>query len=1083
MSTLIPPHSSSRRAALLEQLIVVLTSPGADRLPIQTRAPDDPTIALSDAWATVGDVIGFYLDRIADEGYLTTATQPGSILALAGLVGYQPPLSLAAQVYLAYALAPDPADGAVQFNSGLLFQSVPGPGQQPQTFESAGTLVARPSWNILIPKTTQPLQPGTTTLVVASTTAGLSPDDMVLLELAGQAGGGAAGLHPVVVASATVDYTAKVTNVTLQEPAVKPEESPPPQPASQPSESATAAIDGLLAGGLGKPTTQVPESASQLPQTARSVFSAGSDAVPRLISALQPAVAPTLYAALRTTPVGSPPVTGASALQVKAAPFGAAAPPQPVFDASGHPAGTRDWPIGDTFTLELSITLADYLQVQNNVLNGLGVPEEDIPGWLYPGVLSETPVIGLQWSAATFTSQATIDASGVPVTATPVPPGFGPVRLERRNNAVILTCSAHTPSGMQAPPPTPRLRIKASLDTDTNAITLDFRRIGRLTNLGTVTFDPSLGTPFHDQVGNTRVDVTWATAAAGGDTLTVSIATPLPLTKAQRKVLHLDGNYPGITPGSHVVIDSAGPADQGSKVQYPVITEVKSVSTVAVSRYGITAKVTRLALKEPWIDKSALQQSALRPLTVHAQPAALPLQPAPLTSDVSGSSVNLAGLVAGVEPGRLIVVAGTRTDLPPPATVQSGEIAMVASVSTGGAESGDTPYSTLNLAGPLAYSYQRATVQIYGNVVAAHQGATINQVLGSGQPAHAPQSFTLSSGPPLADPAATGSGAESTLNVTVGGIEYAQVDRFDSTTPAQSFLTGTNPSGQTTITFPAPVAAGTSNIIASYRTGDGSQGNMQAGQITQLLSRPASLSSVTNPLPATGGISSGDQESVRAAIPGSLSGLGRVVTLADYVSLASSIAGVGQASARLAKRAGVVVTITGTDPVQLDPAGSLCSGVAAAIAAVADPALPVQVLPASLYLIALTADVVRDPLVSWDVTVAAVRAALLASFGYPQRNLGQDVAVSDLLAAAHPAQGVLSVKITGLALVPAAASAEALSTTLPTLLTNPVPPVATLADVPSQWNLASVAGTPVPAAVAYLSAAAPGTLILSEAPA
>jgi hypothetical protein len=66
--------------------------------------------------------------------------------------------------------------------------------------------------------------------------------------------------------------------------------------------------------------------------------------------------------------------------------------------------------------------------------------------------------------------------------------------------------------------------------------------------------------------------------------------------------------------------------------------------------------------------------------------------------------------------------------------------------------------------------------------------------------------------------------------------------------------------------------------------------------------------------------------------------------------------------------------------------------------------------------------------------------------------------------------------------VPTAASAEALSTTLPTMLTDPVPPVATLAAVPSKWNLAPAAGAPAPAAVAYMSAAAPGALILTEAP-
>ena len=160
---------------------------------------------------------------------------------------------------------------------------------------------------------------------------------MILLERGRQLGPGASRPHAVVVASATVDYSAQVTNVTLQAPAVTP---PPavhatiePAPASRPRPRRPRSTS-CSAGGLGKPTAPVPASANHLPQTAQSVFSAGSDAVPRLLSArCNPRVAPTLYAALGTTPVGSPPVTGASALQVKAAPFGASAPPQPVFNA------------------------------------------------------------------------------------------------------------------------------------------------------------------------------------------------------------------------------------------------------------------------------------------------------------------------------------------------------------------------------------------------------------------------------------------------------------------------------------------------------------------------------------------------------------------------------------------------------------------------------------------------------------------------------------------------------------------------------------------------------------------------------
>jgi predicted phage baseplate assembly protein len=1064
VSTLRPPHSSSRRAALLEQLVVALTSGegGTPSLPIRTRATDDPTIALLDAWATVGDVLGFYLDRIADEGYLTTAIQPGSILALASLVGYQPVPGLAAQAYLAYSLGPDPADGAVTFSPGLLFQSTPGPGQQPQTFESAGTLVARPSWNLLSPKTTQPLQASTTSLVIESTTTGLSPNDVILLDVADPSTG-ASSPQPVRVAAATADYTARVTNVTLQT-------APPPPPPPTPAQDPTTAIDGLLQGGLGRTPAPVPGSANRLPQTPHSVFGPGSDTVPRLISTLQPAVAPVLYAALDSTTIGPPSVTGASAMQVKAAPFGAAAPPQPVFNAKGQPAGTRDWPIGDVFTLQLSVTTAGY----GAILKLGGVPGLDVPG--RDDTTTALP-ISVQWSTAAFSSQATLDAGSLPATASPATAGFGAVGLRRDAGTVILSYDGHPgpdePSP-PAPPSTPPLRVVLSIDASTVAVTLDFTDDSG-TSLGTLIWAPQLGTSFSGQVADTLVTMTWATSALDSQTLTVAFATPLPLPEAEQNVLRLDGSYPGITAGSYVVIDNSGPADPKATVKYSVPTQVSSVATVAASGYGITGKVTQLTLADKWIDGTALYQTALRALTVYAQPAALPLQPAPVTAPVSGSSIDLAGLVAGMEPGRLIAVTGTRTDLPAGAAVQSGELAMVASVTTGGG-GGDTTYSTLNLAGPLSYSYQRGTVRIYGNIVAAHQGATITQVLGSGQPANAPQSFTLASQPLLADPAPSGSGFASSLKVTVDGVGYAQASRFDGATPPRSFLAGTNAKGQTTITFPAPLPAGTGNVSASYRAGKGSQGNLQAGQITQLLSRPASLSSVTNPLPAAGGSGGDDQESVRAAVPVSLSGLGRVVTIGDYAGLARSIAGVGQANAVFAAGTGVVVTIAGTDPVQLDPDGSLCQGVAAALAAVADPALPAQVVPASLYLIALTATVVSDPLVSWDVTVAAVQAALLAGFGYGQRDLGQDVAVSDLLAAAHAAPGVRSVTITGLALIPATAPASALSGLLPTLLTAPVKPVTMLTDVPSQWNLPPAAG----AAVAYMSAAAPGTLILSE---
>ena len=141
------PYSPGDRQHFLATMLAALArTDTADGQPfgLRTRALDDPTVALLDAWATVADVIAFYQERIANEGFLRTATQPGSLLAIAQLVGYQPRPGLAASVWLAYSLQPDPTDTAVVLPAGLLAQSVPGTGELPQTFESTEELRGPP---------------------------------------------------------------------------------------------------------------------------------------------------------------------------------------------------------------------------------------------------------------------------------------------------------------------------------------------------------------------------------------------------------------------------------------------------------------------------------------------------------------------------------------------------------------------------------------------------------------------------------------------------------------------------------------------------------------------------------------------------------------------------------------------------------------------------------------------------------------------------------------------------------------------------------------------------------------------------
>jgi hypothetical protein len=77
---------------------------------LTTRRLDDPSIALLDAWAAALDVLSFYQERIANEGYLGTATERLSVRELARAIGYELAPGVAAETRLAFTVesADDP---------------------------------------------------------------------------------------------------------------------------------------------------------------------------------------------------------------------------------------------------------------------------------------------------------------------------------------------------------------------------------------------------------------------------------------------------------------------------------------------------------------------------------------------------------------------------------------------------------------------------------------------------------------------------------------------------------------------------------------------------------------------------------------------------------------------------------------------------------------------------------------------------------------------------------------------------------------------------------------------------------------
>ena len=89
----------------------------------------------------MADVLAFYQERIANEAFLRTATERRSVLELAALLGYELAPGVAADTWLAFTLqdapgAPAKAPLPVTIPAGTRAQSVPGPDETPQTFET-----------------------------------------------------------------------------------------------------------------------------------------------------------------------------------------------------------------------------------------------------------------------------------------------------------------------------------------------------------------------------------------------------------------------------------------------------------------------------------------------------------------------------------------------------------------------------------------------------------------------------------------------------------------------------------------------------------------------------------------------------------------------------------------------------------------------------------------------------------------------------------------------------------------------------------------------------------------------------------
>jgi predicted phage baseplate assembly protein len=1112
---------------------------------LTTRETDDPAIALLDAGATLLDVLTFYQERIANEGYLRTATERRSILELARLVGYRLRPGVASSVYLAFTLE----NGyKAEIPAGTRAQSLPAPGELPQSFETSEPLQAHAEWNALTPRLTRPqnILPGNvgqSPLYFDGITTNLKPNDPLLFVFGYDQGqvnvfGKVESVKPQptenrteVILQKEISVQAKLpAGITLQQnkpapdyasiasqiqavvkkyldPAafnVSPDSSSAkdvvrlleelsnnlgsalaledlakvleaslhplrdlrdsfegrnwtnltrwageaitaleemgnnlstsgtdaislhaPDDPSSADDPVTASNEnggsafgklGALLDPLSKRPSLQPANAMRLARSVQQTYAVGADMASRLLTSLRPALRPLLYQAWRNLPVSAPAQIKVYTFRVRAAPFGHNAPLRP-----------------DHFDQNRQIVVYDEWRIDDP--RNLGSPS---------AVFRAKPVSGNPPLTVLFTDFSTGNITGWAwdfgdgTTSTEQ----NPSHIYRHSGQYTVTLTVTGPEGKST--------VQAMIVVQS------------VVNLSASSTQPPLN----------------ALAAAR-----------VPPPYHQPDFIYLDSDY-NILPKSWIAIEKPGSSD-------PILVNLgeDSVTQQSLAAYGLNNKTTGLFLgEEKWLANTSEPFSVVRGTTVYAQSEALPLAEEPVKEDVSGSTFELAALYDGLESGRWIIVSGERTDIldeaknPVPGVLAS-ELVMLSGVAQNYNPNlpGDETHTILTLANKLAYRYKRETLKIYGNVVKATHGETRQEVLGSGDASQALQTFTLKQSPLTFTSAPTPSGIESTLVARVNDVRWPEVEGLIWLDRNQrGFITKTDDDSKTSLIFGdgqhgARLPSGTENVKATYRFGIGKPGNISAQRISLLATRPLGVKSVINPLPATGGADRENRDQARENAPLAFMALDRLVSVKDYADFARTFAGVGKASAvRLSdgRRELVHVTIAGADDIPIAETSDLYKNLQLAFRQFnGDPFQPVNLAVRKLKLLVIVAKVRLLADYDWESVEPKIRQALLDTFSFARRQLGEDVVKSQVISTIQAVPGVAYVDLDVLDSVYEDADLSDLENLAKTLALSDRIPVHLARLDP---DAATLPRPILPAQLAYLSPEIPDTLILSE---
>jgi len=996
---------------------------------LRTRVDDDFTIALLDAFSVMGDVLTFYTERIANEAYLRTATERFSVRELAELVGYQLRPGVAAGTVLAFTIEETAAAfgtvlvaptisqvipqsaPTVIIPVGTQIQSVPGPGEKPQTYETIEQIDARGDWNAITPRVSEPQQVVTsaTSVLVAGSLSTLKKGDTVLLIDPSGKQAIQRIFNATVIPGPKTQQTPGVDLSTTQVDFV--------QLSGPPKYNAVPPGGQLPQGNIADVPSNTPLTTAAI---AQYILSKSWDATMLLALAKMQnwdvsQLATTINQALSQIDNSQGQVL---VFRQSANPFGYNAP---LWDSLPFilrfptnngvdwvpPAFGQSW---ESYTLEhgqgILVDLSAFYNRTGITTDGKSFTHGGFDGDGY--AFSATQLLRSQiFKDIPFILGPPDAPDAVSNSTVPLPPG-------RFSKIVMLAAAVNG----NAPSATFVINYADNTNDPVSQGVSDWFTPQHYSGEAT-----AVATPYRNFQDGTKDQGTFnlyayvlplnpnktvqsitLPAPQGGQVQVVVLGIKLLLIDGAPRSIYMDKTYPEIVPGSWISLH----ADLGGGKANNLQAKVLSNTEVPHADFTLSGKVSLLVVDAG----QPLTSFPLRKTTIYCQSEELPLAQVPVTDEVSDTQITLNRGYLSLQAGRSVVVSGERSDL------DGVTVAEVRSLDEVTLQAGIT---VVKLDNSLDHSYTRATVSINANVAASTHGATVQETLGSGDGTQAFQSFILKQSPLTYVSANTASGTQSTLDVRVNDLLWEEVPFFYGHGPDEHiYITREDDSGNTTVMFGDGVTGsrlptGQQNVTAQYRQGIGLGGLLRANQLSITAKRPLGVRGATNPQASTGAADPEHIDDARQNATLTIVALDRVVSLDDYQNYARAFAGIAKAFATWTwsgEQQIVLLTVAGVNGLPVPPGTPVYTNLLNSISEHSEPFVALQLSSYDPIFFQIQGRVMVDAVHEVSKVGAAVEGALRSTFSFAQRDFGQPVHRSEVIATIQAVDGVAFVDLT-----------------------------------------------------------------------